>query len=1260
MNNDKHIHNNSNWNGADGKEIETKRNSHSALAVTSGNNETIEKGNTLLGIYTIESDAIVGGMGHVFKVHHTVWNRDLAMKHPRMEQFQNENQKAYFNGECKKWIDLGLHYHVVSCFYVRKVDGIPCAFAEWMDGGSLKDWIYPKKNGSSTDKGKKGRLYEGGKEKTLERILNICIQFTRGLQYAHEKGLIHKDVKPGNLLLTVDGSAKVLTAKVADFGLSSVKTVRVGTEEEDAVSADSPVGGTQAYYSPEQKSGEKELTLHTDIWSWAVSVLEMFTGKCIWTEGTVAGYNCDYYFTQTKAPVPEAMKDLLRWCFMDEIADRPKDFGVVEAELLKIYQAETGSAYLYPKIKAVSLFADSLNNHALSFIDMGQPEEAEKCWEKALKADPNSAISQYNFSIYLWNNAVIDDLEVMRRYTSVSTRDMNYYHYLAKLHIARGDAESAIECLNKATAMYGVTDDYQTLLLEAQRMIAKHLDGRCIRTFDNIKPLSVCFSSDGKQALVGRGIMVERWNLETGECAPPMKGHKSYVEAVCLSPDGQQALSGSSDCTVKLWDLEKRTCRLNMAGHTNVVQSVCFSPDGQFALSGSADCTLRLWDLKTGDCIRPLPGHTGSVRSICFSPDGKTAISGSTDRTVKFWDLESGDCVNTLDDMDYEVNTVNISPDAKRALTGGDLSVEVWDTKTYKYIRSLEGHTNIVQSVCFSPDATKAISGGWDHTVKLWDVETGKCLRTFVNGEDNMLNVRPVPEVVYFDSNGSRIFSGSSATKVKIWHVPHTNTPGLLLGNIQSFDAIVKESEQFHSLVAEIEQLVAQKEIASALNKLNMLRRINSFASSEAYYTVYEKLASYCISKQLNRYALRIFPAASDYVWDFYWSESRHIRAITGGKNELMKVWNLTTDISLYHAFSNFCSYAACISPNGSIAFFNVDENYDSLLEVMIWNISGDQPVFLSRRLLLCKFHAVCFSPDGRTVFIGTEDGIIQAWSLETGEFIRYFKGHTDCVVSLCCSPDGRLLISGSDDKTVKLWDFSMGICIHTLKNVWISAINISLDGKMAVLGDRNGTITLWNLETNEFLHTLAEHTEEIKSVSFSPDSRLMLSGSADRTVKLWDVKTGKCIKSFNIGDCVQKVCFSPSGQQIAIAYKNIIHIYDLDFDLHFPGWHSWNDSTDNNTPCNCNGSADMHDKHDRRDSVDDNGWQDRRDLADDNGLQDWQEGARSYLDIFLTLHPDWTDDDFNNILLPTLKNCGYGWLCPEGIRTQLEHSANT
>ena len=376
-------------------------------------------GRMLLDTYRVESEAMVGGMGFVWRVHHTGWDVDLAMKRPRPEAFQTESQKQNFTDECRHWINLGLHPNIVSCYYVREIEGVPAIFSEWMENGSLESHI------------KDGTLYSGTKEEVRERLLDIAIQFARGLHYAHENGLIHQDVKPDNLLLAEDW-----TAKVSDFGLAkamSMLTFLEGTATELEMDADatmvSPAGGkTPTYCSPEQAAGQL-LTRRTDIYSWAVSVMEMYLGHKPWAHGRtltgpLAGAACrDYFVMCTERPIPEALQELLAQCMRQNPDDRPRDFGIVEAELQRIYREKTGSPYPRSVPAAAAETSDSLNNRALSFLDLGKSDTAMDCWEQALKLESGHRASVFNQTLARYRQGLLKPWEAEAALDAIQDRE---------------------------------------------------------------------------------------------------------------------------------------------------------------------------------------------------------------------------------------------------------------------------------------------------------------------------------------------------------------------------------------------------------------------------------------------------------------------------------------------------------------------------------------------------------------------------------------------------------------------------------------------------------------------------------------------------------------------------------------------------------------------------------------------------------------------------------------------------------------------
>ena len=360
-------------------------------------NERIRKDDTLLETYQVTSDAISGGMGSVWRVRHTGWDTDLAMKRPQPRFFAEggEKRKAEFVAECENWIDLGLHPNIVSCYYVREIGGVPSVFSEWMDQGSLRDRIVD------------GALYEGTAEEVQQRILDIAVQAARGLRYSHEKGLIHQDIKPGNLLLSGDW-----TAKVADFGLAQAQS-RL-TENGRPLST----GGTPRFCPAEQAEGaapEKWM----DAYSWALTVLAMYAGKGedphkpLWRTGAEAKERLDELFPLCGVPVPEEVRQLIAKC----LKERVDGFDGITETLLKIWKARTGSLYPRPLPEKMHSASDTLNNLALSYLDLGRPEEAEKQWEKALILNRHHPESVYNRALYHWRVGIISDFDALDQIT---------------------------------------------------------------------------------------------------------------------------------------------------------------------------------------------------------------------------------------------------------------------------------------------------------------------------------------------------------------------------------------------------------------------------------------------------------------------------------------------------------------------------------------------------------------------------------------------------------------------------------------------------------------------------------------------------------------------------------------------------------------------------------------------------------------------------------------------------------------------------
>jgi len=295
-------------------------------------------GQQVLDDFVVERTLGEGGMGKVYLLRSRTNGSRFAVK--RAKGF-NEAERRGFLAELQTWIDLPEHANLVPCRFFRTMDSEILIFAEYVEGGSLVEWIDSR------------RLYEGGPKQALERMLDIAIQFAWGLSCLHELGLVHQDVKPGNVLMSGDGETALqgVRPRVTDYGLTRMRAAggESPTSGPGRGARVSTVGGSPAYWSPEQASGWP-LTRKTDIWSWGVSVLEMFSGGATWESGLAAEELLEFC-RRNGAPdkaipsMPPRLAVLLRECFRQDPQERLASLSEAVNRLKVIYREFLGADY---------------------------------------------------------------------------------------------------------------------------------------------------------------------------------------------------------------------------------------------------------------------------------------------------------------------------------------------------------------------------------------------------------------------------------------------------------------------------------------------------------------------------------------------------------------------------------------------------------------------------------------------------------------------------------------------------------------------------------------------------------------------------------------------------------------------------------------------------------------------------------------------------------------------------------------------------
>ncbi|WP_329247934.1 protein kinase [Actinoallomurus sp. NBC_01490] len=562
----------------------------------------------------------------------------------------------------------------------------------------------------------------------LERL---AVNTAAALAAIHGAGIVHRDVKPSNVLMGPDGP------RVIDFGIARALD-HVTTQSTGLI-------GTPAYMSPEQIAGGR-IGPASDMFSWAVTLVYAAVGRPAFGGDSVPAV---MHRILTDEPdlsgVPTPLRDLIAAALAKDpeqrptandvlpaLAGPPKDeipadvpFAAVPSD--PTYEPTviaTGGADPEPTVTA-AVAATPLPTATPEPPTAGPEPDAAPGVMAPRDAAPASGVMAPGDTADrhpMTRRAVL--LTGVGALAAVTVPAGLYYRFHAR-HATASHLELAAVLRGHSAEVRGV--DFGP---DGRFLVSGGHDG--IRIWNvatqsavatlafNGAVTSVAFSPDGRILAAGtESHTVELWNTSTGRLTATLEGHTSAVGAVAFSPDGKTLASGGGDGTIRLWDPVERRHVATLTGHTPVVDAAAFGPDGK-TLATNGSNRVWLWDPAKRRRVAALSGHGASVNAVAFSPDGGILATGNGDRTARLWDVGRRRIIATLSGHTGALSSVAFSRNGGFLATGGtDRTVRVWEVTGRRAIATLTGHTGYVEGVAFSPDYTLA-SCGDDKTIRLW------------------------------------------------------------------------------------------------------------------------------------------------------------------------------------------------------------------------------------------------------------------------------------------------------------------------------------------------------------------------------------------------------------------------------------------------------------------------------------------------------------------------------------------------------------